>query len=183
MRSAAAASTARPGSCPPSTTSASSPIRSASSALTRRPVSISSCEREAPIRRGSSQLVPMSQFDSADVDEGRAEHRLVGRVADVAAEGEREPEPRRRSVDRGDHGLGEGAQPEHERRHVLLVGEAVARFVAAAVAGRRRRIRAGPRRRRSRARHRSGSPRGRSGRARSRAAGRAPPRTARRSSR
>ena len=39
-------------------------MRSASSASKRRPVSISSCEREAPIRRGSSQLVPMSQLDT-----------------------------------------------------------------------------------------------------------------------
>ena len=43
---------------------ATSPIRSASSAWTRRPVSISSCERDAPINRGSSQLVPMSQFET-----------------------------------------------------------------------------------------------------------------------
>src|SRR5258707_8413652 len=39
-------------------------------------------------------------------------------------------------VDRGDHRLGEGTQAEHQARHVLLVGEPVARLVAAVVAGR-----------------------------------------------
>ena len=47
-----------------STTSATSPIRSASSASTRRPVSMSSCDREAPTSRGSNQLTAMSQFDT-----------------------------------------------------------------------------------------------------------------------
>ena len=46
------------------TTSATSPIRDASSASTLRAVSISSWARDAPISRGSSQLVPMSQFDT-----------------------------------------------------------------------------------------------------------------------
>ena len=40
-----------------------SPITRASSASNSRPVSISSCARAAPISRGRSQLVPMSQAD------------------------------------------------------------------------------------------------------------------------
>ena len=40
----------------------------------------------------------MSQFDSADVDERRAEDRLARRVADVARERERDPEAGRRPL-------------------------------------------------------------------------------------
>ena len=59
-----AASSARSTTRPSSTTSATSPMLSASSTPTRRPVSISSCERDAPISLGRSQLTPMSQFDT-----------------------------------------------------------------------------------------------------------------------
>ncbi len=75
-------------------------------------------------------------MDSADVDEGGAEHGLGARVADVAAERERQAEAGGGAVDGCDHGLGQGAQPEHELGHVLLVVEAVAGQVAFVV-GRR----------------------------------------------
>ena len=97
---------------------------------TRRPVSISSCAREAPISRGSSQLDRHVAVRHADVDEGGAEHRAARRVADVAAEREREAEARGRPVDGGDHRLRRRAQPQDQPRHVLLVAEAVARRVA-----------------------------------------------------
>ena len=126
---------------------------------------------------------PHVAVGQADVQERRAEHRSRGGVADVATERQRQPEARSGAVDRRDHRLRQRAQPQHQRGHVLLVGQAVARFVAAVVAGRLGRSRAGPRPRRSRARRLSGSPRGTSARRRSRAAPRAAPRTARRSSR
>ena len=49
---------------------------------------------------------------------------------------QREPEAGRRTVDRRDHRLRKRSEPEHEPRHVLLIGEPVARLVAAVVAGR-----------------------------------------------
>ena len=119
-----------------STTSATRPMRSASSASKRRPVSISSCERETPIRRGSSQLVPMSQLDRPMLMKAARNTACGGGVADVAAEAEREPEAGGGAVDGGDDGLRQRAQAEHELGHVLLVVEAVARQIAFVVGGR-----------------------------------------------
>ena len=80
-----------------STTSATSPMRSASSASTRRPVSISSCEREAPIRRGSSQLVPMSQLETPMLMKAARNTAVAAGVADVAAQRQRQAEAGRRA--------------------------------------------------------------------------------------
>lgn len=47
----------------PGTTVVTRPIERASAESNKRPVNINSCARAAPTRRGSSQLVPMSQAD------------------------------------------------------------------------------------------------------------------------
>ena len=84
----------------------------------------------------------------ADVDEGRAEHRLGLGVADVAAERQREAEAGGRAVDGRDHRLRQRAQLEDERRHVLLVGRGGrgARRCRRSPAPRRSRAGRGPRR-------------------------------------
>ena len=65
----------------------------------------------------------------ADVDERCAKDSLGRGVADVAAQRERQAESGGRPVDCRDHRLGQSAQREDQRRHVLLVGEPVARLV------------------------------------------------------
>src|SRR4051812_6288999 len=72
----------------------------------------------------------------ADVHERHPEDRAARRVADVAAEREGEAEPRGGAVERGDDRLRRVAQAHDQARHVLLVGEAIPRRVAAVVARR-----------------------------------------------
>ena len=72
----------------------------------------------------------------ADVQEDRAKDGLGRREPDVAAERERQPEARRRTVHRRDHRLRRLAQLQDQPRHVLLVPQAVAGVVTAVVARR-----------------------------------------------
>ena len=89
---------------PGSVSRLASPMRSASSPLTPRPVRMRSSACECPIRRG--------QPDRAAVDERHApapaehaEHRVARRDAQVAPQRELEPARHRVALDRGDHGL------------------------------------------------------------------------------
>ena len=103
-----------------STTVDTRPSSSALAASMMRPVSISSQARDAPIRRGSSQLTPMSQPDRPMRTKATLNLALRGRDADVAAEGEGEPAAGGRAVHRGDHRLREAPQPRDQRGDVLL---------------------------------------------------------------
>ena len=130
---------------------ATSPMRSASSALTRRMVSISSWARDAPISRGSSQLTPMSQLETPMLRKAARSTALRAAKRMSLPSASASPKPGRRSVHRGDHGLRRVAQPQDQPRHVLLAAERVARGVRAVVARAPRRSRPGRRRRRTRA--------------------------------
>jgi hypothetical protein len=66
-----------------------------------------------------------------DVDERRPQHRRPRGVPDVAAEREGEAEARGGPVDGGYDRLRRLAQRQDKPRHVLLVGEVIARGVAA----------------------------------------------------
>src|SRR5206468_9642963 len=70
------------------------------------------------------------------VDERGAKDGAAGRIANVARERERETESRRWTVDRSNDGLRRGSKPEQKPRHVLLIGEMVARRIGAVVSGR-----------------------------------------------
>ena len=101
-----------------------SPIRCASAASKIRPVSISSCACAAPIRRGSSQLVPMSQADrpmrmNAALNRADAAAMRMSEPSTSA-----KPAAGGRTVDRGDDGLRQRAQVRDQRGDVLLHGEA-----------------------------------------------------------
>ena len=98
-----AASSARPSSASPSTTAATIPIRSASSATRGR-------EHHLVGARGADQARqqpadPHVAVRRADVQEHRAEDRLGRCVADVAPEGEREAEAGGRAIHCGDERL------------------------------------------------------------------------------
>ena len=98
-------------------------MRSASSASMMRPVSISSQAREAPIRRGSSQLTPMSQPERPRRTKATLKRADGGGDPDVARQGQGEAAPCRRTVHGGDHRLGQRAQPGDQRGDVGLGGE------------------------------------------------------------
>src|SRR3954470_22174067 len=72
----------------------------------------------------------------ADVHERHPEDRAARRVADVAPQRECQAEPGGRAVDRRDDRLRRLAQAHDQAGHVLLVGEAIPRRVAAVVARR-----------------------------------------------
>jgi hypothetical protein len=82
-------------------------------------VSISSCARDAPTRRGSSQLVPMSQADSPMrmnaalnfADRAASRMSLPSTSANPSAGG---------TVHGGDHRLRQRAHLRDQRRDVLL---------------------------------------------------------------
>ena len=90
---------------PSGTTRVTRPMRSASAASMRRPVSSSSNARDAPIRRGSSHDTPMSQPDRPMRTNATLKRAARGRDADVAREREREAAARRRAVHRRDDRL------------------------------------------------------------------------------
>ena len=102
------------------TTAVTSPMRSASAASTKRPVSSSSNARDAPMSRGRIQLVPMSQPESPTLMNATLNRADCGRDADVAAEREREPAARRRAVDRRDDRLRLAAHHRDEAGDELL---------------------------------------------------------------
>ena len=88
-----------------------------------RPVSMSSCARAAPMSRGSSQLVPMSQAERPMRMNAALNFAGLGGDADVGAEHERESAAGRRAVHRGDDRLRQRPQVRDERGDVLLHGE------------------------------------------------------------
>ena len=109
---------------PSATTRVTSPMRSASAASMRRPVSSSSNARDAPTSRGSIHDTPMSQPDRPTRTNATLKRAVGGRDAHVAREREREPATRRRAVDRGDDRLRHRAHLRHEARDHLLHGHA-----------------------------------------------------------
>ena len=99
-------------------------MRSASSDLNTRPVSISSCDRAAPIEPRQQPRGADVARRQADLDERGRELRRLGGEAHIGAEHERESPAGGRAVDRGDDRLRERAQVRDQRGDVLLHGEA-----------------------------------------------------------
>ena len=128
-----------------------SPMRSASSPLTPRPVRMRSSACEWPMRRGSRTVPPsIERYTPAPAE--HAEHRVARRDAQVAPERELEPAGDREALDRGDHRL----RQQHPRRSHRAVA------VGAARGCRRRRRRPSGRRPRRTCRPRRSGPRRRS---------------------
>ena len=103
--SASAASSTSSG----ATTRFTSPMASASSARTWRPVRIISLARDDPTRRGS-RCVPPATGDDAEQHLGQPEPRVLGAHPEVAGQRQLEPAAESEAVDRGDRRPGDGGQ-------------------------------------------------------------------------
>ena len=122
--SSAASSWAAARLSPAGTTRLTSPIRSASSAPTGRPVRIMSIARLAPIRRGR-RTVPPSISGTPQRRQNTPEHRVLLGHAQIAPQRQLQPAGHGVAGDRGDHRLGQ-PHPGRAHRPVAVVVDAVA---------------------------------------------------------
>ncbi len=106
----------RPGSASLGTTRSTSPIASASSALTNRPVKMSSLARLGPISR-LSRWVPPGAGDDPEQHLGLPELGVLGGEPDVGRQRQLAPAAERVAGDRGDDRLGDPRHRGHRGLH------------------------------------------------------------------